>query len=99
MSTSRERFKGKVKEVSGAIQEVVGKVLGDGELQVRGEIKARASMAREKVSKASGRLKGAGEELQGAVKSFAGKVLGNQQMRVEGAAKKLEGSVRRELNR
>jgi uncharacterized protein YjbJ (UPF0337 family) len=107
MSTSQERFKGKVEEVGGAIQKMVGKAIGNQNLQARGEAKEHVGVARQKVAKdgertkgkASERLKGAGQELKGAVKAFAGKVLGNAQMQAAGAVAQREGAARKELNR
>jgi uncharacterized protein YjbJ (UPF0337 family) len=99
MSNGTERTKGKVEEIKGAVQEGVGDLIGNEQMEAEGHATKVKGQVRQDVAKAEETVKGMGEELEGKVKGVVGSVIGNEQMEAEGKVKELQGKGRQKANR
>lgn len=99
MSNASKRAEGKAEEVGGKIKKVVGKVIGNEQMEAEGEVKALEGKGKQEAAKAAERTKGKVQEVVGAVKNRVGNVIDNEQMAAEGKAKELEGEARQKANR
>ncbi len=98
MSNASKRGEGLAEEVGGKIKGVVGKVIGNEQMQAEGKAKELKGQAEQEAAKASERIKGKVEEVAGAIKNRVGAVIDNEQMQVEGKAKELKGEARQKAN-
>lgn len=99
MSNGTERTKGKIEEIKGTVQEGVGDLIDNEQMEAEGHATKVKGQVRQDVAKTEERVKGAGEELEGKVKGVVGSVIGNEQMEAEGKVKELQGKGRRKANR
>jgi uncharacterized protein YjbJ (UPF0337 family) len=99
MSNASKRAEGAAEELGGHLKSAAGKVLGNKEMEARGDAKVLEGEAKQEAAKAAERAKGTAEKAVGAVKNAAGAVLDNEQMEAEGRAKELKGEARKDANR
>jgi uncharacterized protein YjbJ (UPF0337 family) len=95
MSNGTEHAKAKAEELSGAIKEGVGDLIGNQPLQDAGATEKHVGQARQEALRAEERVKGMVEEIEGKAEAAVGSLVGNTKMRIEGAAKAKKGRGRR----
>ena len=93
-----ERVHGKAEEIGGSIKKTTGRIFGDGQMEVEGELEKLDGKVRQQNAKANERTRGQVEEVSGKLKNAAGHVLDNQQMEAEGKIKELTGKARQKAN-
>jgi uncharacterized protein YjbJ (UPF0337 family) len=99
MSNNGKRAEGAAQEFGGRVERAAGKVLGNEELQAKGNAKIVEGEAKQAAAKAAERTKGTAEKAIGAVKKGAGELLDNEQLEAEGSAQKLTGEARKNANK
>jgi len=98
VSNAGKRGEGAAEELGGNVKKVVGKVIGNEQMEAEGYAKELKGKAQQQEAKAEERAKGAFEEVTGAIKNRVGKVIDNEQMAAEGRARELKGEVRQKVN-
>ncbi|MHB8877183.1 MAG: CsbD family protein [Myxococcaceae bacterium] len=99
MSNQSNRAEGVAEELGGKIKNVVGKVIGNEQMEAEGKLKALKGKGKQELAKGAERAKGKIEEVVGAAKNRIGAVIGNEQMQVEGKVKELKGQARQATNK
>jgi uncharacterized protein YjbJ (UPF0337 family) len=94
-----KRSKANVEVAVGAIQEGLGRVIGDEDMEARGAAHQVVGHARDEAAKAAERIRGRVEEIAGIAKNEAGQLLGDRTTEVEGKVKELTGKARQLVNR
>lgn len=99
MSNASKRAEGTAEELGGRVQRAAGKVIGNKEMEARGNARIVEGEAKQEVAKGAERAKGTAEKAVGAVKNAAGAVLDNEQLEAEGRAEQLKGDARKAANK
>src|SRR5580698_4862870 len=98
MSNESNKGEGMAQQVGGKIKQVVGKVIGNEQMETEGKAKEVEGKARVEAAKAAERTKGKVEEAVGTVKNRVGAVIDNEQMEAEGKVAELKGEARQKAN-
>jgi len=85
-------------KVAGAIKETTGHIVGNAELEARGESQKETGKAEIESVKQGQRNKGYGEQVLGEAQQTTGVAIGNKQMEKDGNALKKEGESRVKAN-
>ncbi|ORX91919.1 DNA binding protein [Basidiobolus meristosporus CBS 931.73] len=92
------RVNANIKYAIGYVQETVGSVLGNEQMQAEGATKQPQADAEYEAAQAQGYAQGAGEKLKGNVKDTVGSAIGNEHMQAEGKASATRGEARLNFN-
>lgn len=93
------RTEAKIEVAAGAVQEKVGQVIGDQEMEAKGVAHQLIGNARNEVAKAAEQAQGVVEEVVGVAKNEAGRLLGDTSLQVEGKVEEIRGKVRKAMNK
>lgn len=96
--TVKNRVKGKAEEIGGTLQQNLGQLVGDEEMEARGAAHVVQGEARQAAAKAVEQAQGAVDEAVGTVKETLGGLVGNQRLQIEGTVQRIGGKMRKDVS-